>query len=132
MVLTPHPGEMIALMDCDAAELRDAPEELARRAGIEVPRETRQNNQDSDLRDQYAALEAAARLFQRQLADSARARDYLDARGVDAENRARFGIGYAADGYSTLKDALGTDERRLKLLDRTGMLSKNDRGHVYD
>ncbi|MBO9610998.1 MAG: DNA primase, partial [Paenibacillaceae bacterium] len=113
-------------------EFLDAVEELARRAGIEVPRETRQNNQDSDLRDQYAALEAAARLFQRQLADSARARDYLDARGVDAENRARFGIGYAADGYSTLKDALGTDERRLKLLDRTGMLSKNDRGHVYD
>jgi DNA primase len=119
-------------MNYDRLEFLDAVEELARRAGIEVPKETRQNNQDSDLRDQYATLEAAARLFQRQLTDSARARGYLDGRGVDAENRARFGIGYAADGYSTLKDALGTDERRLRLLDRTGMLSKNDRGHVYD
>src|SRR5690606_12385050 len=71
-------------------------------------------------------------LYQRQLAESQRARDYLDGRGVDAETRARFAIGYAADGYSTLKDALGTDPRRLKLLERTGMLSKNDRGHVYD
>ncbi|KAF1685211.1 DNA primase [Pseudoxanthomonas broegbernensis] len=127
-----HGTAISFLMNYDRLEFLDAVEELARRAGIEVPRETRQNNQDSDLRDQYAALEAAAKLFQRQLADSARARDYLDGRGVDAGNRARFAIGYAADGFSTLKDALGTDERRLKLLDRTGMLSKNDRGHVYD
>ena len=127
-----HGTAISFLMNYDRLEFLDAVEELARRAGIEVPRETRQNNQDSDLRDQYAALEAAARLFQRQLADNPRARDYLDGRGVDAENRARFAIGYAADGFSTLKDALGTDERRLKLLDRTGMLSKNERGHVYD
>lgn len=127
-----HGTAISFLMNYDRLEFLDAVEELARRAGIEVPKETRQSNQDSDLRDQYAALEAAAKLFQRQLADSPRARDYLDGRGVDADNRARFSIGYAADGYSTLKDALGTDERRLKLLERTGMLSKNDRGHVYD
>jgi len=127
-----HGTAISFLMNYDRLEFLDAVEELARRAGIEVPKETRQNNQDSDLRDQYAALEAAAKLFQRQLGESQRARDYLDSRGVDAENRARFAIGYAADGYSTLKDALGGDERRLKLLERTGMLSKNDRGHVYD
>ena len=127
-----HGTAISFLMNYDRLEFLDAVEELARRAGIEVPKETRQNNQDSDLRDQYAALEAAAKLYQRQLAESPRARDYLDGRGVDADNRARFGLGYAADGYSVLKDALGTDERRLKLLERTGMLSKNDRGHVYD
>ncbi len=127
-----HGTAISFLMNYDRLEFLDAVEELARRAGIEVPKETRQNNQDSDLRDQYAALEAAAKLYQRQLADSPRARDYLDGRGVDAENRARFALGYAADGYSALKDALGTDERRLKLLERTGMLSKNERGHVYD
>jgi DNA primase len=127
-----HGTAISFLMNYDRLEFLDAVEELARRAGIEVPKETRQDNQDSDLRDQYAALDAAARLFQRQLADSPRAREYLDSRGVDADNRARFSIGYAADGYSTLKDALGTDERRLKLLERTGMLSKNDRGNVYD
>ena len=127
-----HGTAISFLMNYDRLEFLDAIEELAKRAGIEVPRETRQNNQDSDLRDQYAALEAAAKLFQRALADSPRALAYLDGRGVDAENRARFGIGYAPEGYSTLKDTLGSDERRLKLLERTGMLSKNDRGHVYD
>ena len=127
-----HGTAISFLMNYDRLEFLDAIEELARRAGIEVPKETRQNNQDSDLRDQYAALEAAAKLFQRQLAESPRALAYLEGRGVDADNRARFGIGYAADGFSTLKDALGNDERRLRLLDRTGMLSKNERGHVYD
>lgn len=127
-----HGTAISFLMNYDRLEFLDAVEELARRAGMEIPRETRQNNQDSDLRDQYAALEAAAKLFQRQLAETPRARSYLDDRGVDADTRTRFAIGYAADGYTTLKDALGTDERRLKLLDRTGMLSKNDRGHVYD
>lgn len=32
VVLTPHPGEMIALMDCDEAELRDSPDALVRAA----------------------------------------------------------------------------------------------------
>lgn len=128
-----HGTAISFLMNYDRLEFLDAVEELARRAGVEIPRdESRRNNQDTDLRDQYAVLDAAATLFQRQLAGSARARSYLDERGVDADTRARFAIGYAADGYSTLKDALGTDERQLKLLDRTGLLSKNDRGHVYD
>ncbi|WP_447729420.1 DNA primase [Pseudoxanthomonas suwonensis] len=127
-----HGTAISFLMNYDRLEFLDAVEELARRAGMEMPKDTRQGPQDNDLRDQYAALEAAARLFQRQLAENPRARAYLDSRGVDAETRARFGIGYAADGYSTLLDALGTDERRRKLLERTGMLSRNERGNVYD
>src|SRR5690606_1580964 len=112
------------LMNYARLEFLDAVEELARPAGMELPKDTRARPQDTDLRVQYAALEAAARLFQRHLAESQRARDYLDSRGVDADTRARFAIGYAPDGYSTLKDTLGTDERRLKLLERTGMLSR--------
>jgi len=127
-----HGTAISFLMNYDRLEFLDAVEELARRAGMELPGDTRQGPQESDLRDQYAALEAAARLFQRQLADSPRARAYLEGRGVDADTCARFGIGYALDGYSSLKDALGTDERRLRLLERTGMLSRNERGHVYD
>ena len=80
----------------------------------------------------YAALEAAAKFFQRQLQASDTARAYVDRRGVDESIRTQFSIGYAPDGFSALKDALGTDERRTKLLDKTGMLSKNDSGRVYD
>src|SRR5690606_5528460 len=95
-----HGTAISFLMNYDRLEFLDAVEELARRAGMEMPKDTRAGPQDNDLRDQYAALEAAARLFQRQLADSPRALSYLQGRGVDADTRARFGIGYAADGYS--------------------------------
>src|SRR5690606_15716969 len=80
----------------------------------------------------FNTLAAAERFYREQLAGSGAARAYLDDRGVDEAIREQFGIGYAPDGFGALKDALGTDERRVKLLEKTGMLSRNDRGHVYD
>ncbi|WP_299345104.1 DNA primase [uncultured Pseudoxanthomonas sp.] len=127
-----HGTALSFLMNYDRLEFLDAVEELARRNGMEVPRETQQRNENNDTRDLFNALEAAARFFQRNLEGSDKARSYLDGRGVDAAIRTQFMIGYAPDGYSALKDALGTDERRMKLLDRAGLFSKNDRGHVYD
>jgi DNA primase len=127
-----HGTAISFLMNYERLEFLDAVDELAKRAGIEVPRETRQHNEQPDTRDLFNALEAAARFFQKQLEGSDKARAYLDARAVDAATRERFGIGYAPDGFSALKDALGTDARRMQLLDRAGLLSKNDKGHVYD
>jgi len=129
-----HGTAISFLMNYDRLEFLDAVDELAKRAGMEVPRDTQQRNaaQNDDSRDLYAALDAASRFFQKHVEASAKAREYLDGRGVDADTRARFSIGYAPDGYSALKDALGTDDRRMKLLDRAGLFSKNDRGHVYD
>jgi DNA primase len=127
-----HGTALSFLMNYDRLEFLDAVEELARRNGMEVPRETQQRNENNDTRDLFNALEAAARFFQRNLDGSDKAKVYLDGRGVDAAIRTQFMIGYAPDGFSALKDALGTDERRMKLLDRAGLFSKNDRGHVYD
>ncbi len=127
-----HGTAISFLINYDRLEFLDAVDELAKRAGVEVPRETQQRNENPDARDQYAALDAAARFFAKQLAATPRAADYLAGRGIDATTRDLFGIGYAPDGFSALKDALGGDERRLGLLERTGLLSKNDRGHSYD
>ena len=127
-----HGTAISFLMQYERLEFLDAVDELARQAGMEVPRETQQRNANPDTQDLFNALEAASRYYQRQLAGSDRARAYLDGRGVGEAVRAQFGIGYAPEGFSALKDALGTDSRRLQLLERGGMLSKNDRGHVYD
>lgn len=127
-----HGTAISFLINYDRMEFLDAVEELAKRAGMEVPRDTQQKNQNPETRDIYAALEAAAKFFQRELHKSAKAQAYFDARGVDAQTRERFGLGYAPEGFSALKDALGTDTRRMALLDKAGLFSKNDRGHVYD
>jgi DNA primase len=128
-----HGTAISFLMEYDRLEFLDAVDELAKRAGMEVPRgETRDAAHQDESREVFSALEAAAKFFQKQLEDSPAARDYLAGRGVDADTIARFRIGYAPDGYSALKDALGRDERRMKLLDKAGLFSKNERGHVYD
>jgi DNA primase len=127
-----HGTAISFLMNYERMEFLDAVEELARRAGMEVPRDTRQRNEDGDTRDLFAALDAAARFFAKQLVASDKARAYLDLRGVDVATRERYSIGYAPDGFSALKGALGTDARRLSLLERAGLFSKSDKGSLYD
>ena len=127
-----HGTALSFLMNYERLEFLDAVEELAKTVGMEVPRDTQQRNATPDGQDLYATLDAAAQFFVRQLAGSDKARAYLDGRGVDADTRARFAIGYAPGGFNALRDALGGDDRRMKLLERGGMLSKNDSGRVYD
>ena len=127
-----HGTAISFMMNYDRLEFLDAVDELAKRAGMEVPRDTEQRNVNPDSVDQYAALDAAAKFFQKQLAVSEKARAYFDRRGVDEAIRTQFGLGYAPDGFSALREALGTDPRRMALLERVGLFSKNDKGHVYD
>ena len=127
-----HGTAISFLMNYDRLEFLDAVDDLAKRVGMEVPRDTHVRNKDSDSRELYAAVDAAAVFFQQQLAASDKARAYIDQRAIDADIVARYAIGYAPDGYNALKDALGTDARRMGLLERAGLFSKNDKGHVYD
>lgn len=127
-----HGTAISFLMEYDRLEFLDAVDELARHTGMEVPRDTVQRNQDSDTRDIYAAMEAAAQFFRRQLVASDKARAYVAQRSIDDDIVERYAIGYAPDGFSALKDTLATDERRASLLERGGMFSKSDGGRVYD
>ncbi|HEV2607648.1 MAG TPA: DNA primase [Xanthomonadaceae bacterium] len=127
-----HGTAISFLMNYDRLEFLDAVEELAKRAGMEVPKETFQRNASGETQDLYSALDAAAQFFRKQLDATPKAQEYLRKRGVDADNRARFGIGYAPDGWDGLKNALGTDERRMRLLESAGLFSKNEAGRIYD
>jgi len=127
-----HGTAISFLMNFDRLEFLDAIDELAKRAGMDVPRETAQREANPETQPLFGGLDAAARWFRNQLALNDKARHYLDQRGVDADTRERFMIGYAPAGYDGLRDALGTDPRRLQLLERAGLFSRNDRGHVYD
>jgi DNA primase len=127
-----HGTALSFLMNYDRLEFLDAVEDLAKRLGIEVPRDMQQRNANPDTHDLYSAVDAAAKFFRKQLAASAKAQAYLDGRDVSAAIREQFAIGYAPDGFNGLRDALGTDARRMSLLERAGLFSKNERGHVYD
>ena len=131
-----HGTAISFLMNYDRLEFLDAVDELAKRVGMEVPRDTQQRNANPETRDLYGAMEAASTFFRSQLARSApsgaKAKAYVEKRGIADEIVERYAIGYAPDGFSALRDALGTDPRRMQLLERGGLFSKNDKGHVYD
>nr|MBP7370874.1 DNA primase [Arenimonas sp.] len=120
------------LMNYDRLTFMDAVEDLAKRAGIDIPKDAKQSHDIDGSKDLYAALEASTHFFQQQLALSETAKKYLSKRGVDDKSITQFAIGYAPDGFNALMDSIGTDERRKSLLEKTGMLSKSDNGRLYD
>lgn len=127
-----HGTAISFLMNYDRLEFLDAVEELARRAGMEVPREAGRRQSNPDGQALYDMLAAAAGFFRRQLPGSGKARAYLRRRGLDEATCERFQVGYAPDSFDALRTTLGTDERRMKLLERAGLLSRSESGRVYD
>ncbi|TZF91498.1 DNA primase [Cognatilysobacter lacus] len=127
-----HGTAISFVMQYDRLEFLDAVDELAKRVGMDVPKDTQQRVADPQLLDLYAMLETATQFFSQQLASHAKAREYFDRRGVSDAIRTQFALGYAPDGFEALKNALGSDANRLGLLERAGLLSKNDSGRVYD
>ncbi|HBK56840.1 MAG TPA: DNA primase [Xanthomonadales bacterium] len=120
------------LMQYDRLEFLDAIEELAKRAGMEVPRDTRHRHRRDDFDALVAICAEAEAFFRRQFDASPKAQAYLQRRGVDAGNRARFGIGYAPAGWDGLLRSLGGSPERQALLEKAGLLSRKDGGSVYD
>jgi len=127
-----HGSAIGFLMNYDRLDFQDAVEELAKRAGMQVPREGGNAAPREDTSDLYEVLDAATAFYRRQLDASARARAYFAERGLDDAILARFRLGYAPDAWQALRDALGTTPPRVALLEKAGLLSSGERGTKYD
>ena len=120
------------LMDYERLEFPDAIEELAQAVGLKVPREGGNDAPREDKTDLYALLDSAARWYEGELPRNADAKAYCKKRGLDAQTIERFRIGWAPAGYDGVMKALGTNERRMQLLNEAGMVASNERGSKYD
>ncbi|GAB3392770.1 DNA primase [Azotobacter armeniacus] len=127
------------LMDHDHLEFPQAVEELAKRAGLEIPREERGRGQqprqsiDSPL---YPLLATAADYY-RQALKSHPARqaavDYLKGRGLSGIIARDFALGFAPPGWDNLLKHLGGDALQLKAMIDAGLLIENaETGKRYD
>jgi DNA primase len=85
------------LMEYGGKAFPDAVEELARDAGLDVPRIERSGDKERRevALDLSELLLAAAKFYRAELKEAPRAIDYLKGRGLTGEIAARFGIGYA-------------------------------------
>ncbi|HVJ63069.1 MAG TPA: DNA primase, partial [Tahibacter sp.] len=129
-----HGSAIKFLMDYDRLEFPDAIEELAGRVGLKVPYEGARANAPAttDNTDLYGLLDQAAAFYQQALTQNATARAYFDSRGLDAETVKRFGLGYAPDQWDALKSRLGTNAQRIALLEKGGLIKRNERGGHFD
>jgi len=117
------------LMQYEGLEFLDAVEELARAAGLEVPKSGKQQPRpDIGL---YDMLQSCSKFYVEELRKHPEAVEYLKGRGLSGEICRDFEIGFAPSGWHELINHLGTDNKRLDLLKQAGMLSDGNRGQ-YD
>jgi DNA primase len=130
-----HGSAVGFLMEYEILAFPEAIEELARSAGMEVPHEAGPAPRADDRRlDHYSLLEKVERFYRAQLRQhpqSARAVDYLKARGLSGEIAQTFGLGYAPPGWDSLSSHL-TDAHQRQLAIELGLLVKKDEGGCYD
>ncbi len=111
------------VMDYDHLGFIEAVEELAARAGLEVPREGGAAAGPVNPHDElFVAMERAALYFRQCLSGDARARDYMKRRGLDADAVQKFGIGYAAARWDGLLERYGGTEDERHVLLRAGLI----------
>jgi DNA primase len=120
------------VMEFDHLGFVEAVEELAARAGLEVPREGGDAGVSRPNDDLYIALERAALLYRQSLSSEPRARDYLAGRGLTGESLGRFGIGYAPARWDALIDRYGASAEERQTLLRAGLIIERPEGGHYD
>ncbi|HLS80378.1 MAG TPA: DNA primase [Steroidobacter sp.] len=115
------------LMEHDHLSFVEAVEDLAARLGMEVPREHQQPARPSRAEGLFQTLEQAAEFYRHELKRSARAREYLKARGLTGETAARFALGYAPDAWDALLRQFGAGEAQRTRLLEAGLLIERER-----
>ena len=127
------------VMDHDQLDFLQAVEDLAKRAGMEIPREegTRSNKPrqptDSPL---YPLLTAATEFYKQALKSHPQRKaaiEYLKGRGLSGEIARDFGMGFAPPGWDNLLKQLGGDSLQQKAMIDAGLLIENaETKRVYD
>ncbi len=117
------------LMEHDHLDFPTAIEELAKAAGMEVPREESSPQAEAQQRrrlDIYSTLEQASRFYQMQLRKHQPTIDYLKSRGLTGQIAKEFSLGYAPNEWDSLIKLNSDNPEALRLLAEGGMLIKRD------
>jgi DNA primase len=130
-----HGTSLGFLMEHDKLPFPDAVEELASRLGLEVPREGGDAPRARPGEDLHQLLAEVTQFYRDCLRESARAKKYLEGRGVSMESCVKFAVGYAPDAWdSVLKRFGGSPERERALLEAGLVVERSGKGEsgFYD
>lgn len=136
-----HGDALRFITETEGKNYPEAIETLAQSVGLSVPRVSaggREDAADAKRRTEEKRLKAvtklAAEYFTAQLRSPAgeEARAYLERRGIDGAAAARFGLGYARDGFHLLEAFLrekGVSEADMRA---AGLCAPGKNGGLYD
>jgi DNA primase len=129
------------LIEYERLSFPEAVEQLAHKAGLEVPKEDdgrpSQSKQQRDrLQILYDLLSRAERFYRQQLKSAPEKKgavDYLKGRGLSGEIAKRYGLGYAPPGFDNLMTGLSLDKEGVEQALQAGLLVRNDDSNrTYD
>jgi len=125
-----HGNAISFLMEHQGLGYVEAVKDLAESVGMKVPDfEPREKKADAGP-DLYATMEKACDYYREQLKTSPRAVEYLKGRGLTGKIAARFGIGYAPDGWQNLERVF--PNYADKSLKEAGLVIDGEGGRRYD
>ena len=127
-------GVFSFIMEVENLTFPESVEFLAKRVGLQVPEENR-DDPESRRREQLLKLNKdAAKYFYKQFLspNGQVAQDYAVRRGLTPATVKRFGLGYAPDTWDSLVKAMRALGHSEGLMLQAGLVRKGKKGGVYD
>ena len=123
------------LMEYSRMDFIEAIEDLANRAGLEIPRDSSKPATEDNLTELYELMELIVKFYRQQLREhpeANRAVEYLKNRGLSGELAGKFEVGYAPPGWDNLIKQFGQSNAAMIRLGKIGMtVQRNDSGNGY-
>ncbi len=128
-----HGTAISFVMEYQGLGFVDAVKDLATRAGMQVPESEGRSFSDEkpgQTRTLIEIMARAAQYYKEQLKASPRAIEYCKKRGLTGEVAARYGMGYAPDGWQNLQTVF--PDYNAEELKTAGLVIENEAGRRYD
>lgn len=124
------------IMKIEGVEFGDALRILARRAGVELKRQTLEEKKWQTERQRlFEICELATSFFERQLQESKsgkEAKKYLLSRAITEESIKKWRLGYAPDVWQGLSDFLLSRGYQEREIEKAGLGLSSEKGSFYD
>ena len=125
-----HGNAISFLIEYQGLGYVEAVRDLAESVGMKMPEFEPRARKPESGPDLYAVMERACDYYREQLKNAPRAIEYLKSRGLTGRIAARFGIGYAPDGWQNLESVF--PDYGGKALKEAGLVVDGEGGRRYD
>ncbi|HIB25693.1 MAG TPA: DNA primase [Gammaproteobacteria bacterium] len=120
------------LIDFDRLTFIEAIEELAKMAGVMIPRTKRGRSESVKNKNLQDLLLELMSHYIDNLSKSKKAIEYLKTRGIDGQTAKKFSIGFSEDSWDEVLKKFGTSKKNIENLYDCGLIIKKDNGGYYD